>query len=220
MRLTEEEMKKLVNERGKQIEAYIKEKKLYGGLRVATLLGGAPKEAINSLVEAAIKEGDLLVAREAAKLIGRNLSGEEIDSLLKTCIQAGFLADAQEVAKLKERDLSQEEIDSLLKACIREGRATDAKKAARLIGREFSTEEIDYLVRVAIEKWGSSEALEAAKMGTSTKVIDLLVKAYIDDGIIMETAEEVAKLRGRKLSTDEIKKLEQNMARLSPIHLH
>lgn len=162
-------------------------------------------EAIDSLLKACIKKGNIFKVQEVVRLRGREPSKEEIDSLVSTCLKQRRLYSAREAAKLAGRELTAKEIGFLIEACIKEGRIDDdVLEVAELTGRELATEEIDALVNNCIineEKRG--DALRTAtKLGASRETIDSLVGPYIEMGFFTE-AKKAAELVGRAISTKE-----------------
>lgn len=161
---------------------------------------GASTEIISSLLKYCINLGDIDNTFKLSKLLGRNLLQEEIERLI-TC------ADIEKAVRLAPKSgLSPKIIDYLVKKSIEEGKPMAALKAAKLRGRKLSRKEVDLLVNVCRRSWPSEGIVAIAKFGASMKVINSLIETFIDEGAVIE-AQEIAELRGKKLSVKEIDSL-------------
>lgn len=152
-------------------------------LETAKKYDGATKQTIEWLITQCVNDGEVELAKEAAKLAGRNLTHREIDSLIRTNINKGLLYSAAEAAKLGGRNLTPEEVDTVVK-------------------NQFVYK--TYVVVALID------AVHYAEFGASKETIEWLIKLCIDNGEV-ELAVRAAKLAGRNLREGETDLLVKNM---------
>lgn len=193
---------------GSLLEPYLKSGSLKQAKEVAKLLGRELTRKENEcIIKNCIQCGRTDTAQEIAQRLGRKFTAEEVDSLVKRSIKNGNFQKAFEAARL---GASREGIEYLLVVCIQTGWIDSAQNAAQLAGRELTAEEINSAARAFLTTgWVyhpsnlKKEALKAIELGASKEAIDSLVGACIKKGWI-GTAQEIAKLAGRKLTTEEI----------------